>query len=387
MLGSASRGLDRPPPRPGAAPFPPGWPSLEAGVTDAGASERHRPPRRLRARPDRGRGVPARPRRCFGRGGGDGSVHRPRDHGRQSEERALQRLHALLRLQDGGGDRGAVRGRDHARHRLQLPEGLLDVARPRTHRPRRALAASCNPYFEWVGENLGYENIRRYAQILGLGEPSGINLTGETAGRVPAFVRPEFVGHLASHAAGIETSAVQLAVLVSATVNGGIVYQPQVGGSNGFVPRERWRLPEGNPARRRRRGLPVRGQRGHGHVVLRPRRRRRGKDRHVREPGLVRVVRAGGQAFDRPRRVPAARQRTAGFRRRGADLPGDLPSRSQHPDRRRRRLTARFQSGPRYGRASSIVTVREDPGVSSSRAPRSGTPAGRPRRGASPGAA
>jgi penicillin-binding protein 2 len=110
---------------------------------------------------------------------------------------------------------------------------------------RRALAASCNPYFEWVGENLGYEKIRRYAQILGLGEPSGINLTGETAGRVPLFVRPEFVGHLASHAAGIETSAVQLAVLVSATVNGGIVYQPQVGGSSGFVPRERWRLPKG----------------------------------------------------------------------------------------------------------------------------------------------
>jgi penicillin-binding protein 2 len=110
---------------------------------------------------------------------------------------------------------------------------------------RRALAASCNPYFEWVGENLGYERIRRYAQLLGLGEPSGINLTGETAGRVPLFVRPELVGHLSSHAAGIETSAVQLAVLVSATVNGGIVYQPQVGGPAGFVPRERWRLPEG----------------------------------------------------------------------------------------------------------------------------------------------
>jgi cell division protein FtsI/penicillin-binding protein 2 len=110
---------------------------------------------------------------------------------------------------------------------------------------RRALAVSCNPYFEWVGEKLGYENIRRYAQLMGLGEVSGINLTGETAGRVPLFVKPESVGHLSSHAAGIETSAVQLAVLVSATVNGGIVFQPQVGGSAGFAPRERWRLPEG----------------------------------------------------------------------------------------------------------------------------------------------
>jgi cell division protein FtsI/penicillin-binding protein 2 len=110
---------------------------------------------------------------------------------------------------------------------------------------RRALAVSCNPYFEWVGEKLGYERIRHYAQLLGLGEVSGINLTGETAGRVPETVPVAAVGHLSSHAAGIETSAVQLAVLISATVNGGIVYQPQVGGPDGFVAHERWRLPEG----------------------------------------------------------------------------------------------------------------------------------------------
>jgi penicillin-binding protein 2 len=110
---------------------------------------------------------------------------------------------------------------------------------------RRALAVSCNPYFEWIGEQLGYEKVQRYAHLLGLGEPSGINLTGETAGRVPASVPPAAVGHLSSHAAGIQTSAVQIAVLLSATINGGIVFQPQVGGPDGFVPKERWRLPEG----------------------------------------------------------------------------------------------------------------------------------------------
>ena len=67
---------------------------------------------------------------------------------------------------------------------------------------RRALAVSCNPYFEWVGEQLGYEKVQRYAHLLGLGEPSGINLTGETAGVVPVSVRPEAVGHLSSHAEG-----------------------------------------------------------------------------------------------------------------------------------------------------------------------------------------
>jgi penicillin-binding protein 2 len=110
---------------------------------------------------------------------------------------------------------------------------------------RRALAVSCNPYFEWVGERLGYETIQRYAHLLGLGEPSGINLTGEASGRVPLFVKPDAVGHLSSHATGIATSAVQLAVLLSATVNGGVILQPQVSGPEGFTPRERWRLPAG----------------------------------------------------------------------------------------------------------------------------------------------
>ncbi len=110
---------------------------------------------------------------------------------------------------------------------------------------RRALAVSCNPYFERVGEQLGYAKIQRYAQLLGLGAPSGLNLTGEAPGRLPASCRPEDVGHLSSHAAGIATSAVQLAVLLSATANGGIVFQPQVGPAQGFTPKERWRLPPG----------------------------------------------------------------------------------------------------------------------------------------------
>jgi penicillin-binding protein 2 len=110
---------------------------------------------------------------------------------------------------------------------------------------RRALAVSCNPYFEWIGEQIGYAKVQHYAKLLGLGEPSGINLTGETRGRLPEKVSPAAVGHLSSHAAGITTSAVQLAVLLSATINGGVVWQPQVGPAEGFVPKQRWRLPEG----------------------------------------------------------------------------------------------------------------------------------------------
>ena len=108
---------------------------------------------------------------------------------------------------------------------------------------RRAIADSCNTYFEAVGERLGYDRVQRYAFLLGLGSPTGINIEGEDAGRVPESVEQSRVGHLSSHAAGIKTSAVQIAVLMSAMVNGGIIFQPQVSGPGGFVARERWRLP------------------------------------------------------------------------------------------------------------------------------------------------
>jgi cell division protein FtsI/penicillin-binding protein 2 len=115
---------------------------------------------------------------------------------------------------------------------------------------RRALANSCNPYFQRVGERLGYEKIQRYAYLLGLGTKSGINLAGdETAGRIPYSVGQAEVAKLSSHAEGITTSAVQLAVLLSAVVNGGVVFQPQLNGPEGFAPKERWRLPSGTVLR------------------------------------------------------------------------------------------------------------------------------------------
>jgi len=108
---------------------------------------------------------------------------------------------------------------------------------------RRALANSCNPYFEWVGERVGWPTVQRYGQMLGLGAPSGINMAEEAPGRLPLFVPPSQVGHVSSHAAGVSTSAVQLGVLLSAALNGGVVFQPQVSGAQDFVPRPRWRLP------------------------------------------------------------------------------------------------------------------------------------------------
>ena len=110
---------------------------------------------------------------------------------------------------------------------------------------KRALAVSCNPYFQQVGEKVGFFKMQQYAQLLGLGAPTGINVDGESAGWFPTFVKPEGMALLSSHAEGIRTTPVQIATLLSATLNGGILYQPQLASANGFVPRERWRLPEG----------------------------------------------------------------------------------------------------------------------------------------------
>ncbi len=108
---------------------------------------------------------------------------------------------------------------------------------------RRALAQSCNPFFEEVGERLGYARVQRYAQLLGLGTNSGINLAGEVPGHLPFYVTEREVGHLSSHAKGIATSPLQVGALLSTIINGGTVYQPQLHAAAGFVPRERWRLP------------------------------------------------------------------------------------------------------------------------------------------------
>jgi cell division protein FtsI/penicillin-binding protein 2 len=110
---------------------------------------------------------------------------------------------------------------------------------------KRALAVSCNPFFQQVGERVGFYKMQQYAQLLGLGAPTGINLDGESSGWFPTFVKPAGMALMSSHAEGIRTTPVQIATLLSATLNGGVLFQPQLASANDFVPRERWRLPEG----------------------------------------------------------------------------------------------------------------------------------------------
>jgi penicillin-binding protein 2 len=111
---------------------------------------------------------------------------------------------------------------------------------------RRALAVSCNPFFQQVGSRLGWSRIRDYAERLGLGTPTGSGLAGETAGVLPRSVPVARVPITSSHARGIRMTALQVATMLAATINGGKVFEPRLsaGGPSAAI-RRRLDLPMG----------------------------------------------------------------------------------------------------------------------------------------------
>lgn len=88
-----------------------------------------------------------------------------------------------------------------------------------------ALAFSDNPYFQRVGSGLGNTKLVEYGKKLGLGEPTGLNLPGETAGRLPYSNNN---ARIYSHGDDTEVSTIQLAVMVSAITNGGNRVLPRI---------------------------------------------------------------------------------------------------------------------------------------------------------------
>ena len=88
-----------------------------------------------------------------------------------------------------------------------------------------ALAYSNNAYFQRVGTDLGSSRMVSYARLLGLGEPTGLNVPGETGGRVPNGNNNL---RIYSHGDDYEVTPLQLAVLVSAISNGGKLVVPQI---------------------------------------------------------------------------------------------------------------------------------------------------------------
>lgn len=88
-----------------------------------------------------------------------------------------------------------------------------------------AIAFSDNPYFQRVGSVIGNKKLVEYGKKLGLGEQTGINLEGETPGRLPYTNNN---ARIYSHGDDTEVSTIQLAVMAAAITNGGHRVLPRI---------------------------------------------------------------------------------------------------------------------------------------------------------------
>ncbi len=125
-----------------------------------------------------------------------------------------------------------------------------------------ALADSCDVYFYEMGLRLGIDNMEKYSRLWGLGKPTGISLPGEAAGLVPSRAWKqekmaeewfEVENLFIAIGQGFQMhTPLQLANVISAVANGGVLYKPwlvsQIRGQNGeikqqFGPEEIGRVP------------------------------------------------------------------------------------------------------------------------------------------------
>ena len=99
-----------------------------------------------------------------------------------------------------------------------------------------ALVQSCDVYFYTLGHKLGIDNLAKYANKLGLGELTGIELKGEKPGLIPSKlwkkkVKNEiwFPGETISASIGQGYNLVtplQSVRMISAIASGGLLVRP-----------------------------------------------------------------------------------------------------------------------------------------------------------------
>ncbi len=93
-----------------------------------------------------------------------------------------------------------------------------------------ALAKSINPYFEVLGRTMGFERVKHYANMFGLGELAGYNIAGEQLGTYPDTELPQKlggVGRMCSFGESVSMTPLQLGAIVSSIANGGTLYYLQ----------------------------------------------------------------------------------------------------------------------------------------------------------------
>ncbi|MBZ5580418.1 MAG: penicillin-binding protein [Acidobacteriia bacterium] len=108
------------------------------------------------------------------------------------------------------------------------PETTVAITRRLRFNLTTALAKSNNQYFARLGNELGFERVTHYAQMLGLGEKAALNLPEEQAGTI-ASEPPKVggVGLMTSFGEGFSVTPLELAALVSAIANNGTLFYLQ----------------------------------------------------------------------------------------------------------------------------------------------------------------
>ena len=116
---------------------------------------------------------------------------------------------------------------------------------------RRAIANSCNVYFYQVGIRLEIGRLAKWAKLMGLGAPTGIDLPHEGSGLMPSpewkmrlFKTPWYAGETVSVAIGqgqVSATPLQMARVAAVIANGGRLVHPHLveapaGGAEAPVP-------------------------------------------------------------------------------------------------------------------------------------------------------
>ena len=102
----------------------------------------------------------------------------------------------------------------------------------------KAIVQSCDVYFYNVGKQLGIDRISFYANALGLGHRTGIDLPSEETGLVPSeewaqrvYHRKWYAGETISVSVGqgaVTTTPIQLARMIASVASGGLLVQPHL---------------------------------------------------------------------------------------------------------------------------------------------------------------
>jgi cell division protein FtsI/penicillin-binding protein 2 len=115
-----------------------------------------------------------------------------------------------------------------------LSDGIIErdtsvhVGRYTSFNLTSAIAHSNNPFFQRLGNQLGYDRVTHYARMLGLGEKAGIGISGEEPGSWPEKAPSAGgVGMMTAYGENILMTPLELAALLSSIANGGKLYYLQ----------------------------------------------------------------------------------------------------------------------------------------------------------------